>query len=108
MALRTDRLTALRKKLDLSQAELAERIGVALRTVQRYEGGESEPPFETAQALAQILGTTTEYLAGETDEPYKTLDITDLNPTELTLIASLRNGNTADAVEAFALLAKRG
>src|SRR5262252_229693 len=47
-----------RHRLGLSQARLAEQLGVALFTVQRWESGESEPPaylFLAFERLEQLL-----------------------------------------------------
>jgi transcriptional regulator with XRE-family HTH domain len=53
-----DQLKALRKKRQLSQAQLAELIGVEQPTVQRWESGKRVPDLDNLQALARALGTT--------------------------------------------------
>lgn len=44
-----------RTRLKLSQEDLAERIGVSVRTLQRIEKGESEPRFDVRNKMAEIL-----------------------------------------------------
>jgi transcriptional regulator with XRE-family HTH domain len=52
----SDNIAALRKKLGLTQAQLAESVGVEQPTVQRWESGKREPDFDTLTTLAQALG----------------------------------------------------
>lgn len=63
-----ERLRQLRHKQNLSQEELADRVGVHANTVSSWENGVI-PKTKRLQALAKILGTTATYLLGETDEP---------------------------------------
>ncbi|MBQ7155512.1 MAG: helix-turn-helix transcriptional regulator [Synergistaceae bacterium] len=48
----------LRRKLGLTQAELAEKAGVGVNTIARYERGEMEPSLKVAHAIANVLGCT--------------------------------------------------
>ena len=49
-------LKALRKKAGLSQTQLAEKIGVSLLTLFRWEKGERQPRVDEIKALAKALG----------------------------------------------------
>lgn len=53
-----DNLTELRKMANLSQEELAERIGISRQTLSKYETGESLPDIEKCMALAAVFGVT--------------------------------------------------
>lgn len=53
-----DQLKALRKKRGLSQAKLAELIGVEQPTIQRWESGNRMPDLDSLRLLAKILGVT--------------------------------------------------
>lgn len=60
-----DKLKQKRTEAAMTQAELAKKAGVTLRTIQYYEMGDRVPGnLETAQKLAEALGTTIEYLLG--------------------------------------------
>lgn len=62
----SDRLTGSRHARGLTQAELAEKSGVSLRSVQNWEGGESGTPRPALlRNLAAVLRVTPEYLLGQ-------------------------------------------
>lgn len=50
------RLREARLEQGLSQARLAEMIGVSLRNVTRWESGATQPRAETLLRIAQVLG----------------------------------------------------
>jgi transcriptional regulator with XRE-family HTH domain len=51
-----DNIVRLRKAQKLTQAQLAEMVGVEQPTVQRWEAGKREPDFENLSNLADALG----------------------------------------------------
>lgn len=54
-----ERLRALRVERDLTQADLARRVGVAQPMISRLESGTAAPSVRMLQKLAQALGVTT-------------------------------------------------
>ena len=56
-----DRVKNLRKKLDLTQYQLADLVGVAQNSIQKIEKGETKNP-RNIEALARALQCTPEYL----------------------------------------------
>ena len=56
------RLLALRKSKGLSQADIANAIGVHFAQISRYEREGSFPNAEALTKLANVLDTTTDYL----------------------------------------------
>lgn len=50
------RLRALRERKGLTAEEIASALGVSYRAIYRWEGGESDPPFELLPQIAAILG----------------------------------------------------
>ena len=63
----TEKIKELRKKLNLTQEKLSEKIGVSAMTVRRWEWGDRIPRANELEKLAQALGTTAGYLLGETE-----------------------------------------
>ncbi|EJO58271.1 N-6 DNA Methylase [Burkholderia multivorans ATCC BAA-247] len=57
-------LRAIRAKLNLTQEQLAERLGVSFATVNRWEGGGSKPQRAAVQAITALAQD-----AGVADEP---------------------------------------
>lgn len=54
-----------RTALGISQAELAEQVGVDKRQIRRYEAGEAQPSLSVAKAIAHALNISIDELAGE-------------------------------------------
>lgn len=54
----SDNLTELRKLHNMSQEELAEKIGVSRQTLSKYETGESLPDIEKCRMLADVFGVS--------------------------------------------------
>jgi transcriptional regulator with XRE-family HTH domain len=63
-----DRIRIERARLRISQATLAERIGISLTAMQAIESGGADPKASRIKPLAKALGVTTDYLLGNTDE----------------------------------------
>ena len=60
-------LKALRTAKSLSQAELAEMLGVSSRQVGRWESGDSEPLASLIPKICQVLGCSLDQLWGVCD-----------------------------------------
>ena len=80
-------LCRLRKGADMSQSELALKLGVSIEEISRYELGESFPDVTMLARIAQTLGTTTEELIGA-GEP---------TPGELQILNGVANGTEVGA-----------
>ena len=52
------RLEALRKSRNLTQAELADEVGLSRGTIAYYEATAQNPTVETVQALAEYFGVS--------------------------------------------------
>lgn len=62
------RLQQLLEKKDISQRELAKRVGVSEVTISRYMSGERNPRIEIVRKMADVLSVTTDYLLGNSNE----------------------------------------
>ena len=59
------RLKAARAGLDLSQQELAERVGVSRQTISAIEKGDYNPTINLCIAICKALGKTLDELIWE-------------------------------------------
>jgi len=62
------RIKDLREDRDLTQAEVAEILGIRQNTYCQYENGKRQIPLLHLIALAKYYNTTTDYILGLTDE----------------------------------------
>jgi transcriptional regulator with XRE-family HTH domain len=62
------RLVALRKQRNLTQAALAERVGIHVSNIRRYEAGNSQPTLDVLRNLALALSTSADSLLFDDDE----------------------------------------
>lgn len=67
MAAFKDMLKYLRNREGLSQAELADRLGLGKSTVSMYEVGKREPDFETLESIADFFNVDMNFLLGKND-----------------------------------------
>lgn len=63
-----ERLARIRKEKGLTQLELAEKSGVSVIQIRRYEGGSAQPSMELIRKLAIALCTTADLLVFDKDE----------------------------------------
>lgn len=63
-----EKIMYCRKKLGLSQEELALKIGVSRQSVSKWETGETSPEISKLPLLAECFNVTTDWLLSEEDE----------------------------------------
>lgn len=61
-----DNMMLIRKKKDLSQAELGKMIGTSGDVIGRYERGDISPSIEVVSKIADALEVSMDYLIGKT------------------------------------------
>ncbi len=67
-----ERIQELRKLKELTQAEVAKKIGISLTQMARYEIKGVQPPAGVLSKMANVFGTTVDYLVnGATEEKAK-------------------------------------
>lgn len=64
-----ERLKDLRVQRGVTQKMIAEAIGVAPGSVQRFEYGTVKPKLDTVISLADFFDVSTDYLLGRTNNP---------------------------------------
>lgn len=70
----SERITKLRKERGLTQKDFAEKLGVSIDSVRRWEQGKRSPDVEILSNIARVLSTTVSYISGETDNPDRPQD----------------------------------
>ena len=91
-----NKLKILRKENKLTQDELAKKIGVNLRTLQKWENGESSIRKKNAEKLAKHFGVSVGYLLGYSYNKRETRSIEKL---ESVYIEFLENINTISDID---------
>jgi transcriptional regulator with XRE-family HTH domain len=72
-----DRIRELRVQKNLTQAQIAERLGITKNAVNSWEKLGSSPSLKHVAQLAGVFGVSTDYLLGV--EQRLTLDVTKLD-----------------------------
>ncbi|RTZ97562.1 MAG: transcriptional regulator [Deltaproteobacteria bacterium] len=57
-----ERLRRLRRERDWSQGQLANKVGIDIQRISKYERGLSNPPLETLAHIARAFGVSLDYL----------------------------------------------
>ena len=86
------RIKDLREDHDLTQAQIAEKLGLYTTTYQRYERGEREIPFDIVILLAKEYQVSIDYIAELIHEP-KTPNGEPYQINKKTTIIQKGNGN---------------
>lgn len=58
-----NKIATARKKINLSQADLAQQVSISPQAVGKWERGESMPDIGTLNRLAEILGVDLNYFS---------------------------------------------
>lgn len=74
-----NKILELRKQNNLSQEQLAEKMGVARQTISKWELGETSPDLEQSKQLSQIFNVSLDDL---TNNDIKNVIISKVNNTE--------------------------
>ncbi len=79
-----NKIVAARKKMNLSQTELAQRVFISSQAVGKWERGESMPDIPTLNQLAQIFGVDLNYFSDSfsASEPLKEDETIENQPNE--------------------------
>ena len=85
-----DKLKELRQRLELSQREVADRLGVSPSIISGYETGERTPSIDSLLSISYLYNCSVDYLLGKTNEkPKLYIDTSKLNENQVKAIISL-------------------
>ncbi len=80
MSTLASRICKARKKANLTQQQVAERLNVARTSVSHWENGAREPDLKTIRELSDLFGVSFEYLVGASNSiPINQEHISDTN-----------------------------
>lgn len=82
-----EKLRSLRIEKNLTQKQVADRIGLAISAVSSYESGSRYPTYDTLIKLARMFHVSTDYLLGIADK--RNIDVTGLDDEDVGLISQL-------------------
>lgn len=85
------RLKEARRTRNLTQQQVADLLGVPLRTYQNYEREVNNPDTDVLCRLADYYGTTTDYLIGRCDiSSYDSSRVLNRSDDEMRLVVAYR------------------
>ena len=82
------KIKELRKSLNLSQTELANKIGVSQRSISDFENGNRSPDARILIKLADFFQVSTDVLIGRN---FKSINFSKLSDSHYELISKLSN-----------------
>lgn len=63
-----EKLQQLRKRNNLSQEQLADKLGISRQSISKWESEQSAPEIDKIVQLSEIFGVTTDYLLKDIEE----------------------------------------
>lgn len=92
------RIRRARNDANFTQEELAEKIGVGVIQINRYENNKNQPTADILMRIATTLGVSADYLLGLNDDPSSNIEFDKLTPEERMVLSSLRDGDRLRAI----------
>lgn len=83
------RLKKLRIEHNMTQSQVAQRIGVSKAVISSYETTSRFPSYDVLIKLATLYGVTSDYLLGM--DTRTLLDVSDLSPVQLNAVKTVIN-----------------
>lgn len=84
------RLQTLRKQNNLTQKQVAERIGASPSSISDYEVASREPSYEKLVKLSYLYSCSTDYLLGKSSQaPSPSLSTDGLTDEQIQLLSAL-------------------
>lgn len=74
----SERLKKLRKQAQLTQVDVAEKLGISQPAYASWERGVKKPTQENLVKIAQVLNVSVDYLVGNSDEEFTNNKLEDI------------------------------
>ena len=84
-----DILWKLRNERQLTQAQLAKRIGLSASIIALYETGERLPSLPSLIDIARVFGVSTDFLLGIDRFRENVLDVSGLRPEQVKAVSAV-------------------
>lgn len=94
-----EKLSKMRKERGLTQQEMAQKAGVGIAQLRRYEGGKSSPTLEVIKNISKTLGVTTDELIFDENESIAANKIIDRQLLEQFEVVSEMNRHEKDTIK---------
>lgn len=73
-----DRIKLLREKHELTQEQLANKVGISRAALAKYEKNNREPDFKTMKQIAEFFDVSIDYLLGREQKSEIVIDIKEM------------------------------
>lgn len=93
------KLAKMRKEKGFTQEDMAQKAGVGIAQLRRYEGGKSSPTLEVIKNIAKTLGVTTDELIFDEEEGVASNKIVDRKLLEQFEMVTKMNPHDKDAIK---------
>lgn len=94
-----EKLSKMRKEKGFTQQEMAEKAGVGIAQLRRYEGGKSSPTLEVIKNISKTLGVTTDELIFDKHEGVANNKIMDRQLLEQFEVVSAMKQHEKDVIK---------
>lgn len=94
-----EKLSKMRKDRGFTQQEMAQKAGVGIAQLRRYEGGKSSPTLEVIKNIARTLGVSTDELIFDENEGVAFTKIIDRELLEQFEMVSRLNPHDKNAIK---------
>jgi len=85
----SNKIKAIREANNMTQAQLARRIGLTRSSVNTWEQGIAKPSLDCIIELARLFHVSTDYLLGM--KTNTTIDVQGLSPSDIFIIQTMVN-----------------
>lgn len=109
MATFGQRLKGVRTAIEMSQQELADRIGTTKQAISQYENDKRRPDYDTLRKLSDIFYVSSDYLLGKSDSAISVLkNVGEINTRKFRVLGNVSCGEPIFMAEEKELYVEAG